>query len=173
VQRFTARFKRVAILHSGLSATMRHRFWQQIAQGQADVVVGARSAVFAPVPKLGIIVVDEEHESSYKQDTAPRYHARDVAIKRAQLENVSVVLGSATPSLESWHRVQLSPEPPTPNPYHLLTLPHRVRDLQLPAVELVDMVTEKRMRRGIHLLSQRLEFLLRHTIDTGHQGSCC
>src|SRR5689334_3805949 len=105
VRRFTARFKRVAILHSGLSATMRHRFWQQIAQGQADVVVGARSAVFAPVPNLGMIVVDEEHESSYKQDTAPRYHARDVAIKRAQLEGVPVLLGSATPSLESWNRV--------------------------------------------------------------------
>jgi primosomal protein N' (replication factor Y) len=107
VERFTARFSRVAILHSGLVASARHRFWQQIAQGQADVVVGARSAVFAPVSELGIIVVDEEHESSYKQDTAPRYHARDLAIKRAQIENVPILLGSATPSLEMWHRTQL------------------------------------------------------------------
>jgi primosomal protein N' (replication factor Y) len=77
VRRFTARFKRVAILHSGLTATQRHRFWQQISSGHAEVVVGARSAIFAPLPNLGVIVVDEEHESSYKQDTAPRYHARD------------------------------------------------------------------------------------------------
>src|SRR5688572_7602868 len=106
VRRFTARFKRVAILHSGLQASARHRFWQQIANGHADVVVGARSAIFAPLPDLGIIVVDEEHESSYKQDTAPRYHARDIAIKRAQLEGLPVILGSATPSLESFQRVQ-------------------------------------------------------------------
>jgi primosomal protein N' (replication factor Y) len=104
-RRFRQRFKRVAILHSGLGATQRHRFWQQISQGQADVVVGARSAIFAPVPNLGIIVVDEEHEPSYKQDTAPRYHGRDVAIKRAQIENVPIILGSATPSLETYYRV--------------------------------------------------------------------
>ena len=114
VRRFTARFARVAILHSGLSATARHRFWQQISQGQADVVVGARSAVFAPVPNLGMIVVDEEHESSYKQDLAPRYHARDVAIKRGQLENIAVLLGSATPSLETWNRtIAQTPAPGT------------------------------------------------------------
>src|SRR3954465_1621635 len=116
VRRFTARFQNVAILHSGLSATARHRFWQQISQGQADVVVGARSAVFAPVPNLGMIVVDEEHESSYKADTAPRYHARDVAIKRAQLESVAVLLGSATPSLETWNRVSASAPDANPAP---------------------------------------------------------
>jgi DEAD/DEAH box helicase len=102
VLRFMARFKRVAVLHSGLSATQRHQFWQQISQGDADVVVGARSAVFAPLPDLGVIVVDEEHDSSYKQDQAPRYHARDVAIKRAQIEGVPIILGSATPSLEMY-----------------------------------------------------------------------
>ncbi|MFI5379913.1 MAG: primosomal protein N' [Tepidisphaerales bacterium] len=105
VERFTARFPRVAVLHSGLAAGARHRFWRQIASGQADVVVGARSAVFAPVPNLGIIIVDEEHESSYKQDTAPRYHGRDIAIKRAQIERAPIVLGSATPSLETYYRV--------------------------------------------------------------------
>src|SRR6185503_5372458 len=104
VRRFTSRFKRVAILHSGLSATERHRYWQMISEGLADVVVGARSAIFAPTSNLGIVVVDEEHESSYKQDTAPRYHARDVAIKRGQIEAVPVLLGSATPSLESFQR---------------------------------------------------------------------
>src|SRR5204862_750233 len=159
VRRFTARFPHVAIYHSGLSATERHRFWQQISLGMADVVVGARSAIFAPVPELGVIVVDEEHESSYKQDTAPRYHARDVAIKRGQLEDVPVLLGSATPSLESYARVEgteglrdkgtdggengsssvrqsLRPSVPSFSPT-LLSLPNRVRGLALPHVELV------------------------------------
>jgi primosomal protein N' (replication factor Y) len=105
MKRFTQRFPRVAVMHSGLSQTQRHMQWQQIATGGADIVVGARSGVFAPHPKLGLIVVDEEHESSYKQDTAPRYHARDVAIKRAHLEGIPVLLGSATPSLETWAKV--------------------------------------------------------------------
>ena len=88
VQRFTARFTDIAVLHSGLSQTQRHRYWQQIFTGKARIVVGARSAIFAPLPNLGLIVVDEEHESTgYKQETAPRYHGRDVAIKRAQLED--------------------------------------------------------------------------------------
>ncbi|MGH7214357.1 MAG: replication restart helicase PriA, partial [Tepidisphaeraceae bacterium] len=207
VHRFTARFKRVAVLHSGLTNTQRHRFWQMIATGHADVVVGARSAVFAPVPNLGVIVVDEEHESSYKQDTAPRYHARDVAIKRAQLEDVPVVLGSATPSLETYHKataptpspgtpgegggegdafrnsnceIRVSRNHPHPNPlpeyrergpaYRLLSLPTRVRGLQLPHIELVDMKLENRFRRGVHLIGQRLEHLLRTTVDAGHQA---
>jgi primosomal protein N' (replication factor Y) len=194
VKRFVARFKRVAILHSGLSATERHRYWQRINQGQADVIVGARSAVFAPVPNLGMIVVDEEHEPSYKQDTAPRYHGRDVAIKRAQLEGVPILLGSATPSLETWWRVtkqsvvsgQLSvanvkqtldlptaadiAQPATDKTYHLLTLANRVRGLQMPHVELLDMRQENKFRRGVHLLSQRLEHLLRTTIESGHQA---
>ena len=191
VRRFTARFPNVAILHSGLTATERHRYWQQIAMGHAQVVVGARSAVFAPVPDLGIIVVDEEHESSYKQDQAPRYHARDVAIKLAQIEGVPVLLGSATPSLESYHRataekddagmrrhgdaekrsepIPASPRPRVPASF-LLTLPKRVRGLEMPAVELVDMKVENRFRRGIHLLSQRLEHLLRTTIESGRQA---
>jgi primosomal protein N' (replication factor Y) len=213
VKRFVARFKRVAILHSGLTSTERHRYWQRIAQGQADVIVGARSAVFAPVPNLGMIVVDEEHEASYKQDSAPRYHGRDVAIKRAQLEGVPILLGSATPSLETWYRVLKAQTPspgtpgegggegafdkgaeqpnrnhphPHPHPlpeyreresevrgdsnYHLLTLANRVRGLQMPHVELLDMRQENKFRRGVHLLSQRLEHLLRATIDSGHQA---
>jgi primosomal protein N' (replication factor Y) len=179
VRRFTARFARVAVLHSGLSAAQRHRFWQQCATGRADVVVGARSAIFAPVPKPGIIVVDEEHEASYKQDQSPRYNARDVAIKRAQIENVPVLLGSATPSLETFHRVtqsaignRQSAIPEDAARYHLLTLPRRVRGLAMPHVELIDMKMESRLRpdRGIHLISQRLEHLLRATIQQGRQA---
>jgi primosomal protein N' (replication factor Y) len=182
VRRFVARFRRVAILHSGLSATERHRFWQRIAEGSADVVVGARSAVFAPVPKLGIIVVDEEHEGSYKADTAPRYHGRDVAIKRAQLEGVAVILGSATPSLETYLRARpdlagpsktadaITPPAAPENTMHYFALPHRVRGLAMAQVEMVDMRTEARMRKGIHLISQRLEHLLHHTLDTGKQA---
>ena len=176
VRRFTARFRRVAILHSGLSATERHRFWQRIAEGRADVVVGARSAVFAPVPNLGLIVVDEEHESSYKADTAPRYHGRDVAIKRAQLEGVAVILGSATPSLETYVRARRERVATDETGTQLVSqsdyfpLPHRVRGLAMPHVELVDMRTESRMRRGINLISQRLEYLLRNTVDQGQQA---
>ena len=205
VRRFTARFPRVAILHSGLSATQRHKYWQQIATGQAQVVVGARSAVFAPVPNLGAIVVDEEHESSYKQDQAPRYHGRDVAIKRAQLEDVPVILGSATPSLEMYAKVRghaeggmrnaesgsgrtavssgapqsadpvdsafrIPPSAISPSPYHLLVLPRRVRGLSLPHVELIDMKQEARLRRGVNLFSQRLEYLLTNTVAQGQQA---
>ena len=192
VRRFTARFRGVAILHSGLTATQRHRYWQMISTGHAQVVVGARSAIFAPVPDLGVIVVDEEHEASYKQDQVPRYHARDVAIKRGQLEDVPVLLGSATPSLETYLRVQgsgfrvqerteaesamsriplpLNPEPRTLNPPSLLTLPRRVRGLSMPHVELVDMKVENRFRRGVHLLSARLEHLLKTTVESGHQA---
>ena len=197
VRRFTARFPRVAILHSGLSNTDRHRYWQQISQGKADVVVGARSAVFAPVPNLGMVVVDEEHEASYKQDAAPRYHGRDVAVMRAKIEGVPVLLGSATPSLETYWRIsdeatkrrsdegkdeESSPRPSSPrpsvassliadpSPYHLLTLPNRVRGLSMPQVELIDMVMERRMRKGIHLFSQRLESMLKNTINAGQQA---
>ena len=174
VRRFVARFGRVAVLHSGLTASERHRHWQRIATGRADVVVGARSAVFAPVPKLGVIVVDEEHEPSYKQDTAPRYQGRDVAVKRAQLEGVPIILGSATPSLESYHRVRSAastPHSPLPTPhYSLLNMPTRVRGLQMPHVELLDMRQENRFRRGVHLISQRLEHLLRTTVEKKQQA---
>jgi primosomal protein N' (replication factor Y) len=199
VRRFEARFERVAILHSGLSAGKRHRFWQQITQGLADVIVGARSAVFAPTPNLGVIIVDEEHESSYKQDSAPRYHGRDVAIKRGQLEDVPVILGSATPSLESFWRAKraaarasetesaslstaLKAESsdavglPVPSPaadrsvHHLLSLPNRVRGLEMPHIELVDMKQEMKFRRGIHLIGTRMEHLLKATLEAKHQA---
>jgi primosomal protein N' (replication factor Y) len=104
VARFKARFPRVAVLHSNLTDADRHRQWRSIHGGEIDVVVGARSAIFAPLPRLGLIVIDEEHEGTFKQQNAPRYDAREVARARARFERAVLVLGSATPSLESWHR---------------------------------------------------------------------
>lgn len=199
VRRFVERFPRIAVLHSAMTNTERHQNWQQIATGRAQVIVGARSAIFAPTRSLGLIVVDEEHEPSYKQDSIPRYHARDVAIKRAQIEGIPVLLGSATPSLESWVRIGSSSlslreragvrglpnagppelvEPPHPSPLpegegtkrHLLRLDHRVRGLALPKVELIDLKQVNKMRSGIHLLSPRLEKLLKDTIAAGEQA---
>lgn len=151
VQRFLQRFASVAVLHSGLSNLQRHQQWRMIAEGLAQVVVGARSAVFAPLPRLGLIVIDEEHETSYKQDTTPRYHGRDVAIKLAQIMNIPIILGSATPSLETFHNCSVRGH------FHLLSLPRRVMDLPLPTVHIVDMQTETMERKGSHLLSRTLE----------------
>ena len=106
IRRFRRRFARVAVLHSHLSDAERHRHWQSIASGEIEVVVGVRSAIFAPARKLGLIVIDEEHESTFKQETTPRYHARDVAVKRAQMEGIPILLGSATPSLETWRNAR-------------------------------------------------------------------
>jgi len=133
VQRFSLRFEKIAVMHSGLTAAQRNVQWQKIRSGEANVVIGARSAVFAPLPKLGLVVVDEEHEPSYKQDTAPRYHGRDVAIKRAQLSGAHCILGSATPSLETLHNCQ------TKKHFSVVRLPRRVMNLPFPEMRLVDM----------------------------------
>ncbi len=207
VKRFVERFPRIAVQHSALSNTQRHQSWQQIATGAAQVIVGARSAIFAPTKSLGLIVVDEEHEPSYKQDSIPRYHARDVAIKRAQIEQIPVLLGSATPSLESWLRIGQPMSPPaagvsprvlsddadaqttthgltpvdlsesrpqTPvtlaDTRHLLRLDHRVRGLALPKVELIDLRQANKMRKGIHLFSQRLEQTIAETLAANEQA---
>ena len=172
VQRFTRRFERVAVLHSGLTAGARHRFWQQISTGGADVVVGARSAVFAPTPELGVIVVDEEHETSYKQDQQPRYHARDVAIKRAQLAGCRAILGSATPALETYHRATKPAKEGEPSVWAYHDLPSRVAERPMPTIEVIDMrrVVRDSGRRGIHLLSPRLERLLEDTKAKGEQS---
>ncbi|MEM6855034.1 MAG: primosomal protein N', partial [Planctomycetota bacterium] len=164
VGRFLSRFPdgEVAVLHSGLTAAQRHAQWQRIRDGHARVVVGARSAIFAPLPKVGLIIVDEEHESSYKQDQLPRYHARDVAIKRAQLAGCPVILGSATPSLESYHNAKAGN-------FELIELPDRVPGAVLPKVELVDLAQERQQRRGIHLLSHRLENAIRQNLEAGGQ----
>lgn len=130
--------ERVAVLHSGLTAAQRNRAWSRVASGLCPVIVGARSAVFAPVAKLGLIVVDEEHDGSYKQDQLPRYHARDVAIKRAQLNGCPVLTGSATPSLESWHAA-------TTGRASLHRLPTRASGAVLPTVRVVDMAAERRL----------------------------
>ncbi len=167
VRRFTARFgPRVAVLHSGLTASQRHEQWRRIRAGEATIVVGARSAIFAPLGDLRLIIVDEEHDTSYKQDQLPRYHARDVAIKRAQLRGIPVLLGSATPSLESYYNTR----PESGRGYHLLHLPDRVAGLKLPQVEIVDMARERQQRGGVQLFSRRLEDALRQTVAAGGQA---
>jgi primosomal protein N' (replication factor Y) len=135
-ERFRRRFDRVAVLHSHQSDAERAWRWQQIAAGHIQVIVGARSAIFAPTRHLGLIVLDEEHETSFKQDTAPRYHARQVAIKRAEAEDVPLVLGSATPSLDSWHRASTGE-------YQLVAMPRRVMGRPMPAVATVDLRAER------------------------------
>ena len=131
-QRFRARFDHVAVLHSHLTSAQRAWHWQQIAAGNVQVIIGARSAIFAPAPNLGLIVLDEEHDGSFKQDKAPRYHARDVADWRASREGIPLILGSATPSLETWYRAQTTQ-------YQKLSLTKRVLDLPLPNVATIDL----------------------------------
>ncbi|MGN7407589.1 primosomal protein N' [Sporosarcina sp. SAFN-010] len=136
----TSRFKerfgdQVAVMHSALSAGEKYDEWRKIHRKEVKVVVGARSAIFAPFEKLGIIILDEEHESTYKQEDSPRYHARDVAIWRAQFNHCPVILGSATPALESYARA-------SKDVYHLLELPTRAKDQELPNVSIVDMRAE-------------------------------
>lgn len=143
VERFKARFGHgpnataVAVLHSHLSAGEKHDEWHKIRQGRARIVIGARSAVFAPVDKLGLVVVDEEHEHSYKQEEAPRYHARDVAVVRAAREGAVVVLGSATPSIESYWNARHGK-------YRLLEIHARATDHKLPVVRVVDLRLDAR-----------------------------
>ncbi|MEM6689137.1 MAG: primosomal protein N' [Planctomycetota bacterium] len=130
--RFERRFKSVAVLHSQMTPAERHFQWQRIRNGEVQVVVGPRSAVFAPVPRLGLIILDEEHDASFKQDTAPRYHARKVAHARAMSLKIPLVLGSATPSLESWHACQTGHA-------ELVSMPSRVESRPMPEVQLVDL----------------------------------
>jgi primosomal protein N' (replication factor Y) len=149
VARFRARFDGVAVLHSHQSQVERHREWQRIARGEVQVAVGARSAVFAPMPRLGLIVIDEEHEASFKQDSSPRYHARDVAWQRAQAERIPLVLGSATPSLESWQRAEQGE-------FVRLDLPERVSNRPLPNVVIVDLRDPGHARRSRGAISRPL-----------------
>jgi primosomal protein N' (replication factor Y) len=136
VRRFQARFPRVEVLHSQQSEKTRRQAWNRIRRGEADVVIGPRSAVFAPVPRLGLLVVDEEHEGSFKQEHAPRYHARDAGIMRARHVGCPVVLGSATPSLESYRNAK-------EGRYALHRLPQRARGIPLPPVHVIDMTEQK------------------------------
>src|SRR2546426_1558292 len=153
VERFKSRFAEmhevVAVLHSHLSQGERHDEWHKIHSGRARIVIGARSAVFAPLKQLGLIIVDEEHETTYKQEEAPRYHARDVAVVRAKIEKCAVVLGSATPSLESYHNA-------TTGKYELLTLTQRVDDQRMPLMRIVDLRQERRKEKIAPILSEKL-----------------
>ncbi len=161
-QRFRARFDRVAVLHSHLTASQRAWHWQQIAAGNVQVIVGARSAIFAPTPNLGLIVLDEEHDGSFKQDKAPRYHARDVADWRATNEGVPLVLGSATPSLETWQRA-------VEGRYQKLSLEKRVLDLPLPDVATIDMRVDFGGRKRFGPISQKLRQEIAQAISAGGQ----
>ena len=171
IRRFSSRFDSVAVLHSHLTDAERHWHWQRIARGEVQVIVGARSAIFAPAPHLGLIVIDEEHENTFKQDTAPRYHASNVARERARLLGIPLILGTATPTLETWLRVSriegLIP-PPTADPQlsetsasepnnnaepvadtdAMLSLPNRVSGLPMPPVSLVDIRNDPLCTKG-------------------------
>jgi primosomal protein N' (replication factor Y) len=156
-ERFRARFGQVAVLHSHLSDADRHAHWEEIARGNVPVVVGARSAIFAPTPHLGLVILDEEHEATFKQETAPRYHARDVALFRARSENVPLVLGSATPSLDSYYRA-LEGE------FKLVEMPRRVFDRPLPDVLTIDLRHE-RSEQGVRgALSRPLRTAMERTL---------
>lgn len=161
-RRFQSRLDRVAVLHSNLSAAERHWQWQRIAKGEVQVVVGARSAIFAPTPHLGLIVVDEEHEPSFKQETTPRYHAREVALRRAEMERIPLVLGTATPALESWFKASRGT-------YRLLQMPRRVMDRPLPRVDTIDLRDEKYSQTYRGALSRRLRRAMTQEIGAGGQ----
>jgi len=168
VERFKARFSSgklqtlVAVLHSHLSAGERHDEWHKIRQGRARIVIGARSAIFAPVEPLGLIIVDEEHEHSYKQEDAPRYNARDVAIMRGRMENAVVVLGSATPSMESYYNCKQGK-------YTLLQLPERVDDQKMPYVRVVDMRQAAYKEKGPPIFSPQLKEAITQRLERGEQ----
>lgn len=159
VERFQAEFGSVlAISHSQLSDRQRLRQWQKIARGECRIVIGARSAVFSPMPNLGLIIVDEEHEQSYKQDSTPRYNGRDVAIVRARLESVQVILGSATPSLESWQNQQRGR-------YRLHTLFSRPLNIRLPKVKILSL----QEGHNRHLLLDELVSAINARLERGEQ----
>jgi len=152
----------LAVLHSGLSEGERFREWQRIRSGEARLVVGARSAVFAPVKELGLIIVDEEHEHTYKQEESPRYQARDVAVMRGHFEKSVVVLGSATPSLESFQN-GLSGK------YEICRMPERVDTRKLPKIAVVDMRQEILRQKGLCIFSQSLKSAIQLRLERGEQ----
>ncbi|HPU75525.1 MAG TPA: primosomal protein N' [Bacillota bacterium] len=164
VDRVVSRFgpERVAVLHSALGAGERLDEWERARRGQVDIVVGARSAVFAPVPSLGLIVVDEEHDGSYKQDDSPRYHARDVAVFRAARAGATVVLGSATPSLETYSKAESGE-------YDVIELPSRIDDRPMPDVDVVDMRSELKAGNRT-VFSRLLRARMEQTLDRGQQA---
>lgn len=167
VQRFKSRFAMiqdsVAVLHSHLSQGERFDEWHRIRKGEARIVIGARSAIFAPLTKLGIIIVDEEHENTYKQETSPRYHGRDIAVLRAYFEKAVVVLGSATPSLETFQNTQSGK-------YKLLKLQQRADAQAMPIMRVIDMRIEAQKQKGRQaILSDRLRTSMEAKLKNGEQ----
>ena len=166
VERFKGRFAdmpdAVAVLHSHLSEGERHDEWHKIHSGRARIVIGARSAIFAPLKNLGLIVVDEEHETTYKQEEAPRYHARDIAIVRAKIEKCVAVMGSATPSLESYHNAAIGK-------YQLVTLTQRIDEKQMPLMRIVDLRQERRKQKSATILSEKLRTAIADRLEKREQ----
>ncbi|MBI5192310.1 MAG: primosomal protein N' [Nitrospirae bacterium] len=159
ISRFVNRFgERVAVLHSGLTHSERQQEWVRIAEGGADVVIGVRSAVFAPVKNPGIIIIDEEHEHSYKQEDGFRYNARDLAIMRAKLSGAVAVLGSATPSLESYYNAEIGK-------YIYLSMPERINKRPLPPVKIIDL-----RKQGFSVITQELLEALKQRLTNGEQS---
>jgi primosomal protein N' (replication factor Y) (superfamily II helicase) len=164
VARFRARFgDEIAVLHSALTARQRDDAWQTLRRGRVQVAIGARSALFAPVADLGLIVVDEEHDPSFKQDEGFRYHARDMALLRAQYAGAVCVLGSATPSIETYHRANKGR-------IQLLSLPTRATGATMPKVEVVDLRRHRKGPTGHALLSGPLHSAISRCLESGHQA---
>jgi primosomal protein N' (replication factor Y) len=163
VRRFRSRFGNdIGVLHSHLSDGERHDEWHRISDGEVRIVVGARSALFAPVKNLALIVVDEEHEGSYKQDEAPRYHARDIAVMRGHLQKCAVVLGTATPSVESYHNTLIKK-------YAVANLSGRVDDRQMPLIHIVDMRKEAVLQGGPSVFSKDLQAAIQGRLERQEQ----
>jgi len=166
VERFRSRFEhagiKLAVLHSHLSSGERHDQWQRIRKGEASIVIGVRSAIFAPLTNTGVIIVDEEHEQSFKQEDAPRYHARDLAVVRGGWEKATVVLGSATPSLESVQNARN-------DKYRIVRLSKRTDQRKLPVIHVVDLRKEKKTGPDAFMLSQPLQQAIRTRLSNGEQ----
>lgn len=164
IERFVARFgKRVAVLHSKLTPARRFLEWRKIKDDRAEIAVGARSAIFSPMTNLGLIIVDEEHETTYKQEDVPRYHARDVAEERARQNNCPLILGSATPSLESYYKTKKGE-------YKLIRLTKRIDERLLPRVKIVDMRMELATRRRVTIFSKVLLDAIERTLKNRKQA---
>lgn len=164
IERFVSRFgAHVAVIHSKLTPAKRFLEWKKIKDGKASIVVGARSAIFSPVENLGLVIIDEEHETTYKQDDVPRYHARDVAEERARMNACPLILGSATPSLESYYKAKTGE-------YRLVRLTRRIEERLLPKVKIVDMRMELATRKKIQIFSRILLDAIDSTVKNGKQA---
>ncbi|MEM7646903.1 MAG: primosomal protein N', partial [Pseudomonadota bacterium] len=166
IRRFAERFpNEIGVIHSHLTDREKTNQWWEVVDGKKRLLIGARSALFCPIPNLGVIIVDEEHEASFKQDEKLKYNARDMAVVKGRIENCPVILGSATPSLETWHNA-------TSGKYQLLSMKNRVSDRPLPTVEIVDLRTEKDTLLDLpHWLSPNLYEKLKMNFENGHQSA--